>query len=122
MPRKGREKRGLPDRAASVVPEASALGLPALENLARIHDAVRIEAVANLAHQPDLERILVSHEILALELADAMFSADAAVVARHFVQYFGSQPRAMLGEEIARRACRARQVVVKIAVAEMAEH
>src|ERR1700744_2328744 len=104
MPRKGRKKRGLPDRAASVVADGSDLGVPGLENLARIHDAVWIEAVPKLAHQPDLERILVSHEILALDLADSMFSADAAVVARHFVQYFGSQPRAMLGEEIARRA------------------
>src|SRR5882757_8593420 len=74
------------------------------ENLARIHDAAGIEDLANLAHKPDLQRIFIAAEILALELSNTMFRADAAAITRHFVQHLRSQSLSMKLEEIARHS------------------
>src|SRR5471032_1555923 len=92
------------------------------EDLARIHDAVGIEDLSNLAHQADFQRVFIAAEILALELSNAVFGTDAAAITRYFVQHLRRQSLSVKLEKIARRARRAREIVVKIAIAEMTEH
>src|SRR5260370_22275989 len=75
-----------------------------------------------LGNEEILEGVFIAAEILALELSDAMFGADATAITCHFVQHFGGQPLSMKLKEIARCAGRTREIVVKIAIAEMTEH
>jgi len=75
-----------------------------LEQLARIHDAGRIQQLFDALHHAQLEWVLEAQEIIALELADAMLGADAAAVARHLIQHFGGQRLAMLRSPVALRA------------------
>ena len=79
----------------------------ASEDLAGVHDAEGIKQLLDFAHQANFERVFILVEIVALELADTMFSADAAAVARDLVEHFRRQRLAVLCEVIVRRTERA---------------
>ena len=73
-----------------------------LRDLAGIHNAVGVEALSNLSHEANVERIFIAIKILALQLPDTVFCADAATITRDLVEHFGGQAFPMLREEAAR--------------------
>src|SRR3989338_8361431 len=94
----------------------------ASNNLTRIHQPMRVERVLDAAHQLQFQRALVVMEILALELTQAMFGADAAIESRDNLVHKAIHFMLMLSNECrVLRGIRHGRVVVNIAVADVAK-
>src|SRR3954454_7061861 len=90
-----------------------------LQDFARVHDAVRIERLLERAHEFELHRRRVAFELEYLELADAMFGAEAAIELAHQVV---DGTLCLLLHRLQLRGLRARTLVdveVQVAVSEM---
>src|SRR5215469_5024937 len=108
-------------RARSASPRAARRSRSRRENLAWIHDAVGIERLLYAAHQLDLDRRFVMRELLALQSADAMLGADRAVEAYRDVVDDAVELLAPLQEHLGVGGDGLVDVVVDVAVADMAE-
>src|SRR3989338_9620267 len=93
-----------------------------LQNLAGIHQSLRVEDLLDAAHQFELQRVFVCADGFTLELPQAVLGADAAV---EFAHHLINQPvhRALLlrDEEFVLCGIRQRDVVVDVAVAHVSE-
>src|SRR5690606_41595649 len=94
---------------------------PDLQQLARVEDARGVEQALDITHQAQFKGVLAMQEMVALELTDSVFCADAAPVAIDLVQHDIGYGRTVFGRPFPGSAGRARQVVMQVAVAEMAE-
>src|SRR5690606_25568335 len=95
--------------------------LPLRHHLLRVHDPLRVQRRLDGPHQIELDLALVMSELLALEAADAVFGADAAVhggddAVNRVIEL--APARQVLGPV---HAYRLGDVVVDVAVADMAE-
>src|SRR5207249_4835994 len=92
-----------------------------LEHLARIEDARGIERCLDGAHQVELRRALVAGELVALQLADSVFGADAAAMRGDEVVDDPVCARRVRHEGSGHGALGGSQVVVEVAIAKVAE-
>ena len=79
----GDRNRPCAARRALCVPAAPAFGRSfrlIAQDLARVHDPVRVDRALDGAHEVERGRVLVALELADLELADAVLGADAAAV------------------------------------------
>src|SRR5574341_921372 len=91
------------------------------QNLARVHQVARIERGLERAHELDLDRGLVTLQLLALRLPDAVLGAEAAAEALHDIEHALVDVGRREGGWVRAIPFRDEAVVVQIAVAEMPE-
>src|SRR5712692_739323 len=110
-----RARRGRPHRRRSrgktPGPDAAAL-----EHLAGVHQSLRVESALQRAHQLELERRLAAADRFALELPQPMLGGNRAAQLGDRVVHDAAYRLALREERV--RA----DVVVQVAVADMAEH
>src|SRR5687768_2998247 len=90
------------------------------QDLARVHDALGVDDALERAHEIERGRVLVSFELAHLGLADAVLGADAAAMLRDEVVHGAADLGRARRERAAVAAGRLAQVVVQVAVGEMA--
>ena len=93
-----------------------------LQNLARIHQPLRVENLLDAAHQFQLKRFFVITDSFALELSHAVFGADAAAqFAHHFINQPVHHTFLLRDKYPIQFRIRHRGIVVDVAVAHMPE-
>src|ERR1700687_3833892 len=87
------------------------------KQLARVHDAVRIERLLDRAHRAKRHRRGIAPQLLALEAADAVLGADAAGKLRHQIVYCAAYLRLLRQKGLRSGAVDPANIEMQIAIA-----
>src|SRR5690606_1705113 len=104
------------------VPRFSALNVSAIDDLARVHQNMRIQRTLDLAHERQLPSGHVERQLVFVQPPNAMFGASGAAKRVHAIMHHLIDLRLQLQQCGLVRTFRSSHVVMQIAIAQIADN